>query len=288
MKTILKNLFLPALIITAGVLLFPSFSRAATSGTDTASNSAYSGGWITGTGGGAPGFGPWTLSTSNTTGDVSAASGFFIASSTGDPGNGAGTGNIDTSGSSFGIFAHFGSGTDTGNISANANRSFDSALTVGQTFSIQIGVNFRNGNKGIDILDASNVNLFNLNVGSDTYTVNNVTTGGGSLFGNAYDATSIFTISLTQTSAGGGTWIVVRTGSSVGTGTATGSYTGDPAKIGLYNSNTDPNSLNANNLYFNNLKIVPEPASYAMAFAGFGILFGIRRFRKSSMISKKM
>jgi len=291
----MKNFLSLGTTILAGLFLTATVSVASTPGSDNASSGSYSGGWNNGTDGGTPTFGPWTLSTSNTTTlsgttttDASSAAGFFIGDSTGPvgSGNGPGTGNINTGANqSFGEYAHYGNAGDGGTISADATRSFDSALSVGQTFSIQIGVNFTNGNKGLDIFDSSNPsdNIFNLNVnGGPDYAVNNVTTGGGSLFGGVYDPQSIFTISLTQTGSGGGNWTVVRSGSAVSTGTANGTYTGDPGSMGLYINNTDPNSLNANNLYANNLSIVPEPATCGLALAGFGLLLGVRKLRKLS------
>lgn len=269
------------LVVSATFLaLSTGHSPGTTNGSDNAADAVYTGGvWVSGTGGGSPTFGPWTLSTSNTTGDGGAASGFFIGDSTGpvSSGNGAGTGDINTSGVAFGMYAHKGNPGDTGSVSADATRQLDSALAVNQTLSLQVGVNFRNGDKGIDIYSGGTNNIFNLNIGGDTYAVNNATTGNGDLFGDAYDSQTIFTLSLMQTSVGGGTWTIVRSGGL--SGTATGTYTGDPTGLHIYNSNTDANSQNANNLYFNNFSVVPEPASYAMAISGFGILVIYRRLR---------
>ena len=107
------------------VFLLASSAFAATPGTDNASN--YTGGWTTGSDGGTPAtFGPWDLSGNNNNGTTIFA-GYFIGDST------VGSGNINTSGVSFGMYAN------PATAFADATRAFDAPLTAGQTFSIDIG-----------------------------------------------------------------------------------------------------------------------------------------------------
>ncbi len=162
-----------------------------------------------------------------------------------------------------------------GNAFADALRNFGSSLSVGQTFSLDIAVNFRNGNKGFSLFDGAS-EIFNLNVGSDDYQINGVSIGA------PYSSTAIFNLSLTQTSAAGGTYSVFYNGSGL-------TYNDSlhwrwPA--GLSSTTPAPiTAIQANNLYFNNLAItaVPEPSSLIL-LSGPALLGGLllcRRRRKA-------
>jgi len=114
--------------------------------------------WTNGDNQGA-GFGNWDLTDNNNDGSTNFA-GYFLGDST------AGSGDINTSGQSFGIFANPSSAY------ANAIRGFANPLVEGEVFEIQLAVNFRNGNKGLSINDDTLGELFNFNVGGDDYQVN--------------------------------------------------------------------------------------------------------------------
>ncbi|HEY4281899.1 MAG TPA: PEP-CTERM sorting domain-containing protein [Chthoniobacterales bacterium] len=249
-------------MITKLGLTFTSLAIAATlhattPGTDNAADAAYAGGWANSTDGGtAATFNPWDLSNNNNGGTNFA--GYFIGDST------SGSGDINTSGNSFGLFANPGAAF------ADADRAFDLALDVGQTFSLDLAVNFRNGNKGFNLYTGGTptvggTQVFNFNVGGDLYSINGTDTG------LTYDAASVFHLAFTQTSAGGGAYSVSR-----GSSTFTGTYTGDGTAFRLYNSGTD-NGDAANNLYANNLSVsavaVPEPSTLAL-LAGPALLGG--------------
>ncbi len=231
-------------------------------GSDFASDAAYDGPafWTTGDDGGTAGtFGAWTLTNGG------ASSGRFIGDSTslGSPGA-----NINTVGESFGMFAHTGQTSD-------AFRNFNgNTLSVGQTFSLNLAVNFRNGNKGFDLRNSSNAVIFNFNIGGDTYVVNNATTGNGTI-GNTYSANSAFALSFTQTTGTGGTWSITRSGgvSDLDSGT----YTGVPENFKFYNSQTTGGGAAQDNLFFNSLSVVPEPS--AALLGGLGALMLLRRRR---------
>jgi len=241
---------------------------AATPGSDNANDPAYDSGFSDGTDGGTPQtFSSWTISINPPGGSA----GSFIGDST-SLGAGNSGGNINVAGETFGLFAHSG-------LNADATRSFDSGLTAGQTFTIQLAVNFRNGNKGFDLRDATSATIFNLNIGGDTYSVNNVTTGGGNLFGDVYDSNTVFSISITQTDGTGGTWSVTRSGGLAGA--ASGTFTGVGTGIHLYNSMTTGGGAAEDNLFFNNLAVIPEPSSLSL-LAGpalLGAWFFVRRRR---------
>lgn len=247
-------------LLLAIAAIAPTTSHAAVSaGSDFADNAAYDSGWTNGTDGGtADTFGAWSLTTGG--GD----SGHFIGSSTslGSPG-----GDINTSGESFGMFGHSGQ-------TSEAFRDFNgNTLGVGQTFSLDLAVNFRNGNKGFDLRDSTDAVIFNFNVGADDYTVNNATTGSGSI-GATYSADSVFSLSFDQTTAGGGTWSITRTGGV--SDFDTGTYTGVAENFKFYVSNTD-NGDAANNMFANNLTVIPEPS--AALLGGIGALLLLRRRR---------
>ena len=152
---------LTALLAIALTSTIALTAKAATLGTDNANQTAYDDGWATTDDGSASGdgFGAWTLGTGDSDGGTQDGfAGHFI----GDP---AGLGDgINVGGEAFGMYG-------TVDTFADAFRDFDSDLAVGQTFTIDIAVNFRNGNKGIDLVDSGNPVPFNFNIGSDAYTV---------------------------------------------------------------------------------------------------------------------
>lgn len=271
-----------SLTVSAAALALISSATAATNGTDNANQAAYETDdliandgnpanntnlWASGDNGSASGsaFQPWVLTIQGSSGFA----GFFIGDSvlTGSPGA-----NINAGGESFGMY---GGGGDK---VAEAVRSFSSALSIGQTFSIDLAVNFRGGFKGIDLRDGSNATIFNFNIGNvgsgDDYTVQGATTGSGSI-GNAYNSNTAFRLSFTQTTAGGGNWTILRSGGT--TDSDSGTYTGVAAGFKLYVGGTTGGS--ENDLMSNNLTIVPEPGTAVTAFLG-GMILVARRRRK--------
>ena len=193
-------------------------SFAATLASDNAANSPYSSGnWTNGDNGGT-GFGAWVFGGNTVSGTTAK-----IASSTLN-----GPGSIDVSGSSFQLL-------DSGNL-VDMFRYLQGDLSVGQTFSLDMKVNFRSGWKGINVRGAGDVSLFQLEVGNggfgDDYYVKNAATGNGSINNNGYSNNTEFNIAMTQTSAGGGSWVINRTGGV--TSTTTGTYTGAVSSIDLY------------------------------------------------------
>ena len=92
--------------------------------TDNTGNSAYSDGWQNGDNGGS-GFNAWSLTTSGTAGQA----GFY----TGNPSSISGMSNP-----SWGMYGNTGA-------AANADRSLTSAMGVGDTFSLQWGINWDTG-----------------------------------------------------------------------------------------------------------------------------------------------
>jgi hypothetical protein len=248
------------LTLTAAILTSAS---AATLGLNNSTAGSLADGWGSGditNVTGSP-FGGWSVSNSD------GSAGFFIGDSKSL--NGGAGGDVNVSGSSFGIYGNNGDRAD-------AILTLDSPLIVGQALSFDIAVNFRDGAKGVDIRDGSDAAIFNFNVGSagsgDDYIVNFVTTGGGST-GNDYDSNSVFNITLAQTSAGGGNWTIARFGGV--TDSDSGTYTGVVNSLKLYNmSGTGGDE---NNLYANNFTVVPEPSTAGLLGPGAGTLILRRR-----------
>ena len=248
--------FSPVFPATLSLVLILSlnFSHAANLGTDNASAPAYVAGWSNGTDGGITGlgaFGQWFLNTNLPAAyTISSAAGIGSANSAA----------IDSAGVSFRILQTNGE--------ASAFRFLDPAgLGVGQTFSIQLAVNFRSGYKGLDLrgVGTNDPTIFNFNIGGDDYAVNGAASGNGSV-GSTYSANSVFTLSFTQTSSAGGTWTIARSGglSSLTNGT----YTGVARSIKLYNSSPGPEPEHA--LFVNNLAITPVAGTSQQVLIDFG------------------
>jgi hypothetical protein len=212
------------------------------------------------------GFSAWSLSSSGGTGGFA---GFFV----GDPSTGAGISGMPSS--SFGMYAN---PTNSGAF-ANADRSFTSAMSVGDTFSFQWGINWDSGaggNKGFNIYTGAvgigeiiNVN----NGGSDAITFNGNNTGFG--FGTA---AMTWSFALTDAST-----LAVSANDRDGTGTFATNLTVAAAPLS-FRFYTSQNQASGNaEPYFNNLSVVPEPSTYALlalSAAGLAGYAARRRARK--------
>lgn len=140
---------------------------------DTADDIAYDAGWTNNSNGGY-GFGPWSIS-------VGSAGGTFIGSSTN---NGGGSGGIDTSGESWGMWS-----STTGSV--DVYRSFtNGTLGIGESFLIDLDNGWVNsgGSVGLGLQNSAGGNLWEFYfVGGDQfYTIND--NGGATTSGIAYTA----------------------------------------------------------------------------------------------------
>ena len=206
---------------------------------DQADRPAYKEGWKTDSDGSSTPtlLGKWVL------GDNAKEPNIAIASS---GGLGSGNSDIDTSGVAFKLH-------DPAQGYVDAFRFIDPmGLETGETFSVDIAVNFRSGYKGIDARDASEATIFNFNIGGDDHVVSQAATGNGSV-GNTYSAHTFFTLTFKQDSDTEGTWTIVRGGRL--TGTATGKYSGRVRSLKFYNGDQESGPENA--MYFNKLRITP-------------------------------
>ncbi len=243
----MKKLFLFA---TCSALVTSAFALTAS---DNAAN--YGGGWTNGTNGGS-GFGAWDLTDNNNNGST-LFSGYFTGDST------AGAGDLNTGGSSFGIYANPGAAF------ATAKRSFASSLSVNDQFSFNFGVNFDNGNKGFTLRNNSDQEVLGFNVGGGA-SVNTAFTNNASTATYDYGGNDALLQAVIQViNANSLTYEISRVSSSGTQGVLyAGSITGITGTLNaftFYNSGTD-NGDAQNNLYFNSLSVtnVPEPSTYAL------------------------
>ena len=261
MHTLFHRLF--AIFAAASL---PAVALASTNGSDNAGNYTS---W-TDTSNQGTGFGAWTLVNNNAGGTTPPFAGHFIGSSTGSTGD-PGSGNINSSanGSSFGMYAN-----PNGAI-ATASRSFaGGALSIGQTFTLQLAVNFRNGAKGFSLTNGGN-EVFNFNIGGDQYSVNSVNL----TLPNGFQSDSDFSLSFTQYSATTMSVAIVRSSSAGANEPVYSANLPIASATGfqLYNTNTTAGG-NVNNLYANNFAIIPEPSTVALL--GVGCLAALAALRR--------
>jgi hypothetical protein len=85
-----------------------------------------------------------------------------------------GFGNINTGGNSFGAYGNNTNGGLTDGV--NIGRNLNNALSVGFALSGVMAVKYRGGNKGFVAYSDTNFSteIFNVNVGGDNYSINNV------------------------------------------------------------------------------------------------------------------
>jgi hypothetical protein len=255
----MKKMLLSSLVAAAFAVGTNAFALIAS---DNATN--YGGTWANGNNGGT-GFGAWNISNNDGGGNFA---GSFIGSST------PGAGNINTGGVSFGMYANPGAAF------LNADRAFSSAMSIGDTFSFNLGVNFDNGNKGFNLysggIAATQLINFNVGGGAQVNAGAGLTLNAGTGAGYNYGGASALSLSLTYTDATTLTYSVSRT-SPLGSqgvlfsGTVTGAFAA-PDAFRFYISGTDAGGAPENNLYANNLSVVPEPSTYALlALSAFGL-----------------
>lgn len=242
-------------VLLCGSLLLATFASANVISFDNADQPAYSSGWTNFSNGASNTtvLGPWVFG-----GNAVSGTSAMIASSTT-----LGTsGTIDVNGKSF----ELSDTTSTGQY-IDVFRFILGDLKVGETLSLDMQVNFRSGFKGINVRGVDDAtSLFKFEVGNqgsgDDYVVSNAATGNGSV-GNTYSSNTQFNIALEQTSASGGAWTVTRTGGV--TSTSLGTYTGQVSSFQLYTFLAGSSDQNA--IFYNNIEVVPEPATISTLLA---------------------
>lgn len=270
-KSLFNRCFACSVIAAIGTVIIATDARSAVIFTETAGNAFYDSGWSSGSS--QPGNFSWVVTTNVTNPGYA---GHFIGDSTNLSGGSSG-GNVNTVGRSLGMYGSvggggFGEAEAVGLLKDGAGNN--ASLSVGQTLALDIAVNFRNGFKGVAMRDSGNAELFTFNIGGDDYSVLNASTGNGSI-GNAYSNNTVFRIAMNQTSAGGGTWEITRSGGA--SDFDTGNYSGVISNFKLYVSQTGVGS--ENDLMANNISVVPEPGSAGLLLVGSWLLTVFRRRR---------
>jgi hypothetical protein len=238
--------------VAATMFAAVSSASAAIVASDNASN--YGGSWTTGSNGGT-GFSAW---------DIKQTGGGFKGSYIGDPGE-KGISGMGSLG--FGLYANGGGGA-----SIVASRLFGAALGVGDSFSMQWGINWDSdsgGNKGINLFVGS-TEVININNGGNSdITVNGTNVGFG--YG-----TNAMTWTFTQTTA---TTVTVTANDRDGSGSysAVINVSGALTSFAVYATNLGGGGNREP--FFNNFAIDAIPAPGALALLGVAGLVGARRRR---------
>lgn len=238
-KNIMKRLILFPLLLSSASIGF------AFNASDNASN--YSGGWTDLSSNGT-GFNPWGF-----TADVDDT--VKITDST------VGAGDINTGTNSFSIASD-----NSGNIDVFRSFGSGASLGAGYVLSFDLSVNYRNGNKGFDLRSAE-TGVFNFNVGSDNYFFGGTDLGAE---GWAYVNDGVYSLEfgfVTETIMNAK---ITRTSGSDTTRSfeiPNVALSGPIDNFKFYVSGTD-NADAQNNLYFNNLEVIPE-------FSTYGLILGV-------------
>jgi len=256
------------ILLIVSFFLTGALSGRAQIASDIASN--YGGSWTNNSTAGT-GFLPWNISNNNNGGPLFA--GTFIGNST------DGAGNINTSGVSFGLFAN------PATAFVDASRAFSLALTTGDVFTFQLALNFDNGNKGFNIFAGSQGQVFNFNVGGggSVSASGNATLSPGSGLGYNYGGNATINVNLSVTSSTQFAYNISRISETGFQGTLfSGNVTGLTQALSgfaFYVSSTG-NGAAQNNLYVNNLSVVPEPSTCALMAMGALTVFVLRNKRR--------
>lgn len=257
----IQNL-LPAI----AALVFSAATYAASPATDSAADPAYNSGWVAGSNGGSGWGSAWTF-TSATAGS------YFTGNSAtnGDGDTNPPIGDINSAGRAWGLNSSGGN--------PRADRLFNGALSVGQTFHL----NMDNGMPPVGLVGFSLINAqgnqvwqFSLTGSSSTYDI-----FGVSGFMNtgiaATDEGLDINFTLTSPTTYSASIAILGNAPTVFTGGLYNEPTGlDVAGVRFFNINGG--TATAQTLYFNNLAIVPEPSSIALL--ALGVLPALAAFRR--------
>ncbi|MBE2180123.1 MAG: fibronectin type III domain-containing protein [Chthoniobacterales bacterium] len=219
---------------------------------DVAANYANTAQWVSSSHRGTATAANWTLESSSGNGGLA---GRYIGNSA------LGGADINTDGKCFALFAWPpGSNAYAGAV----KRFYKPTLTVGDTITFKVAVNFRNGNKGFNLRNASGSNIWLFKVGQENstsgyYVQNNSVMDNGQQFGG-YDTNTVFTFTFTQRE-NTLDWTIQRSGGITATVSGTANIpSGTMADVRFYITNTDSTDP-VNNLYFNDFTYSAAPGN---------------------------
>jgi len=212
-------------------------------------DSSYAASAFTNGGNSGLGFQPWIFVNNDGPGDgYTNFAGSFIGESTG-----SGGGNVNaSSGDAFGLYANQQGAGDAPFF--NAIRMFDSPLSVGEAISLEFGVNFRNGSKGV-VLQNGGSSIFEVGVFADDYWyINHSSTNGPVSLGWAYAADTAIELDVKHVGSSLYDITIIRRGSTPQTNALGLVDLGDtPNEVRFYVYGTEAGG--ENNLYFNRLAL---------------------------------
>lgn len=233
---------------------------------DDATDAAYSDGWQTGDNGGSGWGGTWNLFNSSPAGQ-------FVGTS---QDNGFGDGNIDTGGLSLGMFAN-----SSG--SANASRAFNGTLGIGQSVIVHMDNGFVDSGSSVgftltgfgDPMSTEQLSFF-FRGGESNYRISN----GQFVFLTEHDTGVGFTsagLQIVFTLVDADSYALAITPNGGSTTTLNGDFLIPAAfdHIELHNYNAGSGS--ANDVFFNSIQVIPEPATAGLMLLGVAGLLGLRR-----------
>lgn len=234
-------------------------------------DSSYAAGQFVTNGNSGLGFMPWLIIENSGTGaGFTNFAGTFIGDSTA-----SGGGDVNaSSGDAFGMYAN--QQGAVGDPIAHAIRKFDNELGVGQAVSVEIGVNYRNGSKGVLLQNSGNP-IFEIGVSGDDYWyINHNDTNGAVSLGWAYAADTAIALDVKRVSSSIYDITVNRTGSapeSNALGLVDLGAT-PPNELRMYVYNTDGGG--ENNIYFNRLALYSGYELPQLSINGFdGMVVGM-------------
>jgi hypothetical protein len=221
------------------------------------------GGWTNGSNGGL-GFQAWILTNNNGAGEgYTNFAGNFIGNSTGD---GGGNVNAQPTGDAFALYANPTNGLPF----SYATRPFAAELAAGHTLSVDMGVNFRDGAKGVMIQNGGSW-LFEVAVIDNNYIYQNHGGGGGQVvLGGSwtnYAANTAIRVEVRRATDALYDINIIRSGGYSETTTLTGlDIGGVPDRAQFFNFNNPGGG--GNNLFFNRLAIWSGEVTPELFLAG--------------------